>query len=71
MTTKYAADLELAQRVVAGDESAATDLFQQLSGEMYGFARKMLRNPEQAEESDHNGDSEQDNAEDHPGAGIA
>jgi RNA polymerase sigma-70 factor (ECF subfamily) len=51
MTTKHAADLELTQRVVAGDEAAATEVFQQLSGEMYGFARKMLGNPEQAEDA--------------------
>lgn len=51
MTTKYTADLELAQRVVAGDESAATEIFQQLSGEMYGFARKMLSDADQAEDA--------------------
>jgi RNA polymerase sigma-70 factor (ECF subfamily) len=51
VTTKHAADLELAQRVVDGDESAATEIFQSLSGEMYGFARKMLGDPEQAEDA--------------------
>lgn len=51
MTTKHAADLALAQRVMAGDESAATEIFHKLSGEMSGFARKMLGDPEQAEDA--------------------
>lgn len=51
MTSKHAADLQLAQRVVDGDEAAATEIFRRLSGEMYGFARKMLGDPEQAEDA--------------------
>jgi len=51
MTPKYSADFELAQRVVAGDESAATEVFRSLSSEMYGFARKMLDDVGQAEDA--------------------
>jgi len=51
MTTNHAADLELAQRVAAGDESAATVVFERLSGEMYGFARKMLDDADVAEDT--------------------
>lgn len=45
MTTTHADDVELAARVGAGDELAASELFQRLSGEMYGYARKMIGDP--------------------------
>ena len=51
MTPKHAADLELAQRIVVGDEAAATEVFRRLSSEMYGFARKMLDDAGQAEDA--------------------
>jgi RNA polymerase sigma-70 factor, ECF subfamily len=43
-------DLELAQRVAAGEEQAATELFQNLSGEMYGYTRKMIGDSTLAED---------------------
>lgn len=50
MTSKHASDLQLATRVVEGDEDAATEMFQALAGEMYGFARKMVRDESTAED---------------------
>jgi len=50
MTSKHAADLQLATRVAEGDEDAATEMFKQLAGEMYGFARKMVGDESTAED---------------------
>ena len=50
MTPKHASDLQLATRVAEGDESAATEMFQALAGEMFGFARKMVGDEATAED---------------------
>ena len=42
METAHQEDLELAGRVAAGDAAAAAELFRNLSGEMFGYARKMI-----------------------------
>ncbi len=42
MRVSHPKDLDVAQRISAGDEGAAEDLFRNLSGEMFGFVRKML-----------------------------
>ncbi len=44
-------DLDLARRIAGGDEAAAADFFRRLSGEMYGYARKMLGDPALAEDT--------------------
>jgi RNA polymerase sigma-70 factor (ECF subfamily) len=51
MTANYPADLDLAQRVAGGEEAAATEVFENLAGEMYGFARKMLGDDATAEDA--------------------
>lgn len=51
MTVNHPADLDLAQRVAGGEESAATEVFQSLAGEMFGFARKMLGDEPTAEDA--------------------
>jgi len=43
-------DLELAARIASGDEDAATELFQALSGEMFGYARKSVGDANLAED---------------------
>lgn len=50
MTSKHAEEMRLAARVAAGEESAATEMFQALAGEMYGFARKMVGDDATAED---------------------
>lgn len=50
METAHNEDLELAGRVAAGDEVAASELFRTLSGEMFGYARKMIGDPVLAED---------------------
>jgi RNA polymerase sigma-70 factor (ECF subfamily) len=42
MPIAHDTDLALARRIAAGDEDAASELFQRLAGEMYGYARRML-----------------------------
>ncbi len=42
MTSNFPKDWILARRIVAGEEQAASELFQTLAGELYGFARKMV-----------------------------
>lgn len=49
-TSDPAADLALARRVAAGDEAAAAELVRALGGELYGYARKVLGDPVQAED---------------------
>ncbi|MBC8327800.1 MAG: sigma-70 family RNA polymerase sigma factor [Planctomycetes bacterium] len=47
----HPADLETARRIAAGDEEAAAGFFRELSGEMFGYARKMLGDPSAAEDA--------------------
>ncbi len=49
--TAHPEDLALARRIAVGDEAAAADFFRQHSGEMYGYARKMLGEAEAAEDA--------------------
>ncbi|MGB0953744.1 MAG: RNA polymerase sigma factor [Planctomycetota bacterium] len=51
MTANHPTDLDLAQRVASGDEAAATEVFESLAGEMFGFARKMLGDEVTAEDA--------------------
>ncbi|MAW62293.1 MAG: hypothetical protein CMJ94_15870 [Planctomycetes bacterium] len=50
MEAQHREDLALAERLAAGDEAAATELFRRLSGEMFGYARKMVADPVLAED---------------------
>jgi RNA polymerase sigma-70 factor, ECF subfamily len=50
MSVAHPNDFELAQRVAAGEELAATELVQMLSGEMFGFTRKMIGDSNSAED---------------------
>lgn len=45
MEVAHAEDLELAGQIAAGDEAAAAELFRRFSGEMFGYARKMIGDP--------------------------
>ncbi len=50
VTTLETRDLELAHRIAAGDEAAASELVGRLAGEMYGHAVRMLRDTQAAED---------------------
>ena len=46
---KHQEDLALLARVASGDEAAAAEVIERLSGEMFGFARRMLAEEQAAE----------------------
>ena len=50
METAHSEDLELATRIAAGDEGAAAELVRAHSGEMFGYARKLVGDATLAED---------------------
>ncbi len=50
MAIAHQEDFELAQQIADGDEEAAATFFQNHGGELFGFARKMLRDATSAED---------------------
>lgn len=51
MPVAHATDLDLARRIAAGEEDAAAELAGALGREMYGYARRMLRDETAAEDA--------------------
>lgn len=50
MKTAHSEDVALASRIAAGEEDAAAELVRAHSGEMFGYARKLLGDPVLAED---------------------
>lgn len=50
MTSNHPEDFILAQRIAAGEEQAASEVFRTLAGELYGFALKMVGDANSAED---------------------
>ena len=51
MPVAHSSDLDLARRIAAGEDAAAEELLGVLSSEMYGFARRLLRDAIAAEDA--------------------